>query len=68
MDPGVTIIIGLLCLVVSQVGLPLIQGKRWGQILRAARFGGLQQPLLMRTLAIVGTCLVLWGSLKALAG
>jgi hypothetical protein len=68
MDPGVTIIIGVLCLLVSQVGLPLLQGKSWSQIFQAARFGGLQQPLLMRTLAIVGTCLVLWGSLKALVG
>jgi len=53
---------------VSQVGLPLLQGKSWSQIFQAARFGGLQQPLLMRTLAVVGTCLVLWGSLKALVG
>jgi uncharacterized protein YybS (DUF2232 family) len=68
MDPGVIIIIGVLCLLVSQVGLPLVQRKTWRQIFQAARFGGLQQPLLMRTLAIVGTCLVLWGSLKALAG
>ena len=68
MDPGVSIIIGVLCLLVSQVGLPLIQRKRWSQILQAGRFGGLQQPLLMRTLAIVGMCLVLWGSLTALTG
>ena len=68
MDPGVSIIIGVLCLLVSQVGLPLIQRKRWSQIFQAARFGGLQQPLLVRTLAIVGMCLVLWASLTALTG
>jgi len=68
MDPGMTIIIGVLCLLVSQFALPLIQHKRFRQIYQATRFGGLQQPLLMRTLAIVGMCLVLWGSLRALAG
>jgi hypothetical protein len=68
MDTGVTFIIGGLCLLVSQVGLPLIQRKRWSQIFQAARFGGLQQPLLMRTLAIVGMCLVLWASLTTLVG